>query len=152
MKSRILLADDNAKMREVVRLTLSERPDWVICGEASDGLEAVSKAAELAPDIVILDLTMPKLNGLQAGSAIHTAAPQVSLLLFTQHNVDAALEHEAQKAGFSGAATKGMLNSLIDAIDALIRGESFFLRSSPVVPSRSVASIRQLRFRSFCRN
>ena len=134
MPTKILLADDNPRILRVLTLTLSERPDWVICGAASDGLEAVSKAAELVPDIIILDLTMPNLNGLQAGNTIHTAAPKIPLLLFTQHNVDGALEQEARKAGFSGAVTKGMLNSLIDAIDALLRGESFFLKSSPVTP------------------
>ena len=134
MPIKILIADDNPKMLRVLNLTLSERPDWFICGWACDGLEAVSKAAELVPDIVILDLTMPNLNGLQAGRTIRTAAPEIRLLLLTQHNVDKALEYEARKAGFSGAVTKGMRNSLIDAIEALLRGESFFLKSSPVTP------------------
>ena len=134
MPTRILIADDNPRMLRVLSLTLNERPDWVICGAASNGLEAVSKAAELVPDVVILDLTMPDLNGIQAGSTIHTAAPKIRLLLFTQHNVDGALESEARKAGFSGAVTKGMRSSLIDAIEALLRGESFFLKSSPITP------------------
>jgi len=74
------------------------------------------------------------MNGLQGASAIQTTAPKISLLLFTQHNVDSALEYEARKAGFSGAATKGMLNSLIGAIDALIRRESFFLKTTAATP------------------
>jgi DNA-binding NarL/FixJ family response regulator len=129
MPTKILVADDNRAILQALRLTLSEHSDWVICGQAADGLEAVSKAAELVPDIIILDLTMPKMNGLQAGSAIHTAAPNIPLLLFTQHNIDAALEYEARKAGFSGAITKGLRDSLITGIEALIRGEFFFLTS-----------------------
>ncbi|HMI52438.1 MAG TPA: response regulator transcription factor [Candidatus Saccharimonadales bacterium] len=124
--TRILIVDDNPKILKVLRQTLGENPEWSICGEAADGLEAVSKAAELLPDIVILDLTMPKLNGLQAGSAIRLAAPKIPLLLFTQHNVDTALENEARKSGFSGGVSKGSLNSLIVGIETLLRGETYF--------------------------
>ena len=126
MATRILIADDNRTMREALRLIVSEHPDWVICGEAEDGLDAVGKAAELIPDIIILDLTMPKLNGIQAASAIRTAAPKIPMMLFTQHNVDTALEEAARKAGFTGAVTKGSLNSLIIGIEHLLRGESYF--------------------------
>jgi len=147
MPTKILIADDNRTMREALRLIVSEHTDWVICGEAADGLEAVSKATELIPDIVILDLTMPKLNGLQAASAIHTAAPKIPMMLFTQHNVDAALAAEARKAGFSGAVTKGSLNSLIVGIEHLLRGENYFPSSFTVTtvnesqPAESVPQI-----------
>jgi len=126
MTTKILVADDNPKMRKVLRLALGEHPDWVICGEASDGLEAVSKAAELMPDIVILDLTMPKLNGIAAGSTIHLAAPEMPLLLFTQHRIDPTLEQEARKAGFTGGVSKGLLHQLIAGIESLLRGETYF--------------------------
>jgi len=137
--TRILIVDDNPKMLKILRQTLGENPDWSVCGEASDGLEAVSKAAELLPDIVILDLTMPKLNGLQAGSAIHVAAPKIPLLLFTQHSVNAALENEARKSGFSGGVSKGSLISLIVGIEALLRGETCFPSKLPLAPETGTA-------------
>jgi DNA-binding NarL/FixJ family response regulator len=124
--TRILIADDNKEMLQSLRWTLGERPEWNICGEASDGLEAVSKAKDLNPDLVILDLTMPKLNGLQAASAIKAAVPKILLLLFTQHMFESGLQDAARKAGFNGGVTKGFHDLLIAGVEALIRGETFF--------------------------
>jgi DNA-binding NarL/FixJ family response regulator len=135
---RILIADDSPQIRCCLCKALEEHPGWEICGEASDGLEAVSVAAELNPDLVILDLTMPQLNGLQAASTIHTAAPKVPLLLFTQHLLDTFLEQEARNAGFSGGVTKGSNDLLVTAVEALLRGENFFSSSNSSVLKISV--------------
>jgi DNA-binding NarL/FixJ family response regulator len=134
---RILIADDSPELLQCIRKVIEERADWKICGEASDGLEAVSRAAELAPDLVVLDLTMPNLNGFQAARAIRTAAPKIPLLLYTQHLFDTHLEREAREAGFSGAVTKGSSDSLTAAIESLLRGETYFTNG---VPSPSVAA------------
>jgi two-component system, NarL family, response regulator NreC len=123
---RILIADDTPQIRSFIRKALEEHAGWEVCGEASHGLEAVSMAAELNPDLVILDLTMPRINGMQAASTIHTATPKLPLLLFTQHLIDAFLEPEARNAGFSGGISKGSYELLVTAVEALLRGESFF--------------------------
>jgi DNA-binding NarL/FixJ family response regulator len=123
---RILIADDSPHLLGCIRKVIEEHPDWKVCGEASDGLEAVSKAAELGPDLVVLDLTMPNLNGLQAARAIHIAAPKIPILLYTQHLFDDHLEREARAAGFSGAVTKGSNDSLTAAIESLLRGQQYF--------------------------
>jgi DNA-binding NarL/FixJ family response regulator len=133
--ARILIADDNPLMLRVLREVLERHPDWTVCGDASNGLEAVSKAAELLPDLVILDLTMPKLNGIQAGRAIHTAAPDIPLLLFTQHLFEGHVEEEARNNGFSGGIQKGEYGALVAGIEALLRGETF-------LPSASNARIQ----------
>jgi DNA-binding NarL/FixJ family response regulator len=124
--TRILIADDNSYVLESIRKVIEEHPDWEVCGEAADGLEAVSKAAELTPDLIVLDLTMPNLNGFQAARAIHAAAPNIPLLLYTQHLFDAHLEKEARNAGFSGAVTKGSGDSLTAAVESLLKGEQYF--------------------------
>src|SRR5580704_11758385 len=124
--TRILIADDNPYVLESIKKVIEEHADWKVCGEAADGLEAVSKAAELAPDLVVLDLTMPNLNGFQAAHTIHAAAPSTPLLLYTQHLFDAHLEKEARNAGFSGAVTKGSGDSLTAAIESLLKGEPYF--------------------------
>jgi two-component system, NarL family, response regulator NreC len=124
--TRILIADDNPYVLDSIKKVIEEHPDWKVCGEAADGLEAVSKAAELTPDLVVLDLTMPNLNGFQAARAIHIAAPNIPILLYTQHLFDAHLEKEARNAGFSGAVTKGSGDALTAAIESLLRGEQHF--------------------------
>jgi len=135
--TRILIADDSPELLQCIRKVIEERADWEVCGVASDGLEAVSRAAELTPDLVVLDLTMPNLNGFQAARAIRTAAPNVPLLLYTQHLFDTHLEREAREAGFSGAVTKGSSDSLTAAIESLLRGETYFVgvAAAPAVTS-----------------
>lgn len=117
-------------MLRVLRETLERHPGWTVCGDASNGLEAVSQTAELVPDLVILDLTMPELNGIQAGRTIHTAAPNIPLLLFTQHLFEGQVEEQARKNGFSGGVQKGEHGSLVAGIEALLRGETFFPSAS----------------------
>jgi DNA-binding NarL/FixJ family response regulator len=114
-------------LREVVE----KHSNWEICGEASDGLEAVSQAGQLNPDILIIDLTMPNLNGFEAGNAIHSAAPKLPMLLFTQHGVGPQLEQEARNAGFKGVVNKGSFDSLLAGIESLLRGGTFFTSNLP---------------------
>jgi DNA-binding NarL/FixJ family response regulator len=114
-----------------MRQTIESHPGWEVCGEASDGLEAVSKAAELTPDLVILDLTMPNLNGMQAAKAIRMAAPKLPLLMFTEHLLEPFLAEEARNAGFNGGITKVSYSLLVTATEALLRGDSFFAAVEP---------------------
>jgi two-component system response regulator NreC len=123
---RILIADDSALMRDCLRETIEGHPDWEICGEASDGLQAVSRTAELNPDLVILDLAMPHLSGIQAAKTIRIAAPKLPLLLFTQHLLDSFLVEEARGVGFNGVISKSADHLLFGAIEALLGGEDFF--------------------------
>src|SRR5579871_4621499 len=77
LQLRILLADDHASIRQMIRNHLEMHPGWEVCGEAADGVEAVQRSAELHPDIVLMDLDMPRLNGLDATRRIHKSSPGV---------------------------------------------------------------------------
>lgn len=96
---RILIADDSEFSRYALRKLL-EGHGCEVCGAAGDGLSAVEKSGTLKPDLVILDLQMPNLNGLEAGRAIHSANPGIPLLLFTLEHIEPALLNLAREAGF----------------------------------------------------
>ena len=81
--TRILIADDRESMRTAIRALIKMRPDWQICGEANDGREVVAKAAELQPDVVVLDFKMPVANGIKAGSEISSSMPTIPILMYT---------------------------------------------------------------------
>ena len=83
--SRILIADDHEVVRQGVRSILQARPQWEICGEASDGQEAVRLATDLRPDVIIMDVTMPVMGGLAAASRILQRSSNAKVLIFTMH-------------------------------------------------------------------
>lgn len=85
-KKRVLLVDDNATVRNALRPLFDSNPDFNVCGEAAHGREAVEKAATLRPDLIVLDLSMPVMNGLEAAPLLLKILPRVFLILFTSHN------------------------------------------------------------------
>jgi DNA-binding NarL/FixJ family response regulator len=117
---RVLIADDHELMRAGVRAMLSPYPLWTFCGEAENGREAVDKVRELKPDLVILDITMPVLNGIDAAREIRQIAPAIKIIILTMHE-SAQLESAALQAGADVVLTKRMAaSSLANAIDRLI--------------------------------
>jgi DNA-binding NarL/FixJ family response regulator len=106
---------------------LESRPSWKICEEAADGLEAVTKTEECKPDVVILDLAMPVMNGFQAAERLSRTCPNVLLLLISVQQVTRQVEQSARQAGFKGALTKANGGEVVAALEALLRGETFFL-------------------------
>jgi len=123
---RILVADDQPYMRRAVKSLLESHQGWVVCGEASDGLEAVSKMAELQPDVVVMDMMMPNLNGLEATRRIRQEFPSSRILILTLHDVP-ELVRLARIAGAKGLVLKSDSNRLlIAAVEHLGRAETFF--------------------------
>ena len=127
---RILLADDHAVTREGTRLILERRPGWKVCAFAATGREAVSKAIELQPDVVVLDMTMPDLNGLDAAIQIRRAAANTEILIFTGHRSE-DLIRDAFAAGIKSLVLKTEEYSLlVEAVESLARHKPFF---TPIV-------------------
>jgi DNA-binding NarL/FixJ family response regulator len=123
---RILIADDHELVRRGVVTVLSSRHDLEICGEASDGEEAVRKVEELRPDLVILDLTMPVLNGVGAAEKIRKILPAVPILILSMHDSSSLLE-TFRRIGVQGYVPKTQASEkLLEAVDALAQGNTYF--------------------------
>ena len=123
---RILIADDHDVMREGTRAVIEREDGWTVCGIACTGREAVTQAAELEPDIVIMDMTMPELNGLDAAVQIKRLLPHTEILMFTGHETD-NLIREAFEAGVKSFIFKSEAHHfLVEAIESLSRHKPFF--------------------------
>ncbi|MGH9351158.1 MAG: response regulator [Terriglobia bacterium] len=122
---RILLADDHEVVRKGLRSLLNAHYGWKVVGEASDGRDAVEKAQQLKPDVVIMDITMPKLTGLEAARRILQDVPETGLLFFTMHNSE-QMVHEALSTGARGYVLKSDASSdLVTAIESLPQRKAF---------------------------
>jgi DNA-binding NarL/FixJ family response regulator len=123
---RILIADDHELFRDGVRVLLQSHPGWEICGEAGTGVEAVAQAEELLPDIVILDISMPDLNGADAARRIRTVSKTAEILILSMHYSD-QLIREIIDAGALGYVLKSDSDKdLLLAVEALARHKPFF--------------------------
>ncbi|HTC66174.1 MAG TPA: response regulator transcription factor [Candidatus Acidoferrum sp.] len=116
--TRILIADDRQLMRDALKAIFALRPTWKVCGEASDGAEAVAKAVQLQPDLVILDFKMPLADGIRAASEILTAMPSTPIVMYTLYKTE-ELESAAKLVGVRAVVGKedGVRN-LLSAVDA----------------------------------
>ena len=123
---RILVADDHEVVRRGLVSLIQARAEWEVCGEAGDGREAVEKAFHLRPDVVILDLGMPSLNGLEATRQILKISPNARILILTLHDSDQVVR-EVLNAGARGFLLKSdAARDLVAAIDALRHDKTYF--------------------------
>jgi DNA-binding NarL/FixJ family response regulator len=116
MAIRILLVDDHPIVRQGLKTLLEGQLGWEVVGEASDGLEALDKAASLQPDVLVLDVTMPGMNGLEACRLLRQRAPDVEILFVTQHD-SPQMMREALDAGARGYVVKS--NAARDLLEAV---------------------------------
>lgn len=124
-KIKVLVADDHTIVRSGVRLLLDAEPDIDVVGEALDGAEAVDLVGQLQPDVVLMDIAMPGMDGMEATRHIKSEWPGVQVLVLTMHRRDEYL-FEMLKAGASGYVLKGAeTNELIDAVRVVARGDVF---------------------------
>jgi len=125
---RILIADDHPAVRSSIRSLLQSRMDWDVCGEAADGLDAVEKAKQLKPDVVLLDLSMPRMSGIQAAPLIRKEAPDSEILIVSQHE-SPEINRLVAEAGALGYVPKSEVwRALLPAIESADKKHS---RQSP---------------------
>ncbi len=134
---RILIADDQALVRDGFAMILSAQPDMDVVGQAADGLEAIAAARELAPDVVLMDIRMPQMDGLEA-TALICRDTRAKVLVLTTFDVDEYV-YEALRAGASGFLLKDMRrDELVDAVRVVARGDALL---APTVTRRLIADI-----------
>jgi DNA-binding NarL/FixJ family response regulator len=125
LKTRVLLADDHALVRRGLRMVLEAEPDLVVVAEAGDGAEAIDRGLEPEVDLAILDITMPRMTGLQAARELHRRRPELRLLMLSMHQNERYL-YESLKAGASGYVLKSVVDrDLVEACRAAMRGEKY---------------------------
>jgi DNA-binding NarL/FixJ family response regulator len=123
---QILIADDHDLMRRGLKAVLEARPGWIVCGEATSGQQAVAKAEELKPDIVILDVCMPNLNGVEATRQIRKVSPRTEVLVLSVHHSD-QLIRDVLDAGARGFLVKADPDSdLVAAVKSLAERKPYF--------------------------
>jgi DNA-binding NarL/FixJ family response regulator len=121
---RTLIADDSPTVRAGLKLLLQYHADWIVCGEAEDGQDAVKKAAELKPDVILLDISMPAMDGLSAAEIIRRDAPESEILIVT-HFESLDLARYAAQTGVRAYIAKSRIGSDLEkAIEAASRHES----------------------------
>jgi DNA-binding NarL/FixJ family response regulator len=113
---RILIADDKRHIRRELRHRIEAHPGWAVCTEAEDGVQAVNRAKQFKPDLVILDLAMPELNGFEAAGQISKALPGVQILMLTLY-ASPLVEKEAEKVGVQRVISKSTAYMLVPAIE-----------------------------------
>jgi DNA-binding NarL/FixJ family response regulator len=124
---RILLADDHSSFRHMLRVFLELNPNLEVCGEAADGLEAVVRTTELHPDIVLMDLNMPNLNGIEATRRIRSVSPSTRILILTFHELS-SLQEIAQNSGAQGYVLKSEpFDVLTKAIEKVCTSDNVFI-------------------------
>ncbi len=139
-KIRILLADDHAMVRQGFRMILAAQPDMEIVGEAGNGREAVALADELQPDVVVMDVAMPELNGIEATRRITTASPRTRVLALSMYK-DSVYVREILRAGARGFLLKDAIDrDLLAAVRSVASGDGYL---SPAVSEAVLSDYRR---------
>jgi DNA-binding NarL/FixJ family response regulator len=120
MPKSVLVVDDNASIRQALRRVFTSEAEFDLCGEAENGRDAIEKAQSLHPDLIVMDLSMPVMNGIDAARTLKTLMPMVPVIIFSEYS-DVFSEQEARSAGISALVSKSEhVSVLIDRVRALL--------------------------------
>ena len=122
---RILVVDDSQLMRRCLRTVLEQKDSWRVCSEATNGREAIERAQQTAPDVIVLDFQMPEMNGLDAAKEIRRRRPEIPILMVTLH-MSRQLADQAKRAGIRGACDKGDISCVVEGVDALLHHGTYY--------------------------
>jgi len=123
---QILVVDDHEAARMAVRRLLEQNQRWVVCGEASDGQQAVEKAQRLQPDVIVMDLNMPRMNGLQAAERISHTVPHSRVLICTIHETGELVNRTAETEVWGIVDKLNAGRELTQAVDSIVHGHRYF--------------------------
>ena len=123
MPKRILIADDDEDLRRMIRWFLKLRTTYEVCGEAVNGVDAIEKARTLNPDLILLDYSMPAMNGIETGAVLKAMLPEVPVILFTNQDTS-SLESAAISVGIRAVVPKTDMGKLAGYLDTLLYGNS----------------------------
>jgi DNA-binding NarL/FixJ family response regulator len=118
---KILIADDSEVLRNSLRSFLESHPGWIVCGEAVDGRDAVEKATTLQPDVILLDISMPNLDGFEAARRIHQSRPDAQIIFVTQHDSHEMAVRAAQAGARCYISKSLIVRELVPAVEAAAR-------------------------------
>lgn len=137
---KVLLADDHTIVRQGLKLILSSRPDLQVVGEAENGRQVLDLAAKLKPDVILMDVAMPELNGIEATRRLHEISPRTKVLVLSMHK-EAVYVREILKAGARGYILKDAIDTeLVSAIQAVARGDGYI---SPAISGALLSDYRE---------
>jgi DNA-binding NarL/FixJ family response regulator len=143
--AQILLADDNQVILQLLRRLIESHAGWQVCGEASDGQQALARAIELKPDIMVLDFAMPGLNGLQVAGEISRACPGLPMILHTIHDFPEMIS-EARKVGIREVVSKTDSSArLLDVMEKILQEKSASAAAGALIspPQAETASVEE---------
>lgn len=135
MGKRILIADDGPEVRQVVRAVFEARTDYEICGEASNGAEAVAKAMELKPDLILLDVAMPMLNGVEVASLLAGSMPDLPIVLYTMYNELLGLSLASAVGAKAVISKADGISKLLECVRSLLEPKNLGASSETATPS-----------------
>jgi two-component system response regulator NreC len=127
VRIRVVLADDHPVIRGMVRSALEQHPHFEVCGEAENGAEAIEEVKRVRPDVVVLNVTMPLVNGFQAARQIRKQIPETAIVILSSH-ADKRFIAEAKKIGARAYVPKSKIGqALVEALEAAVRGDDFIV-------------------------
>lgn len=137
MPGQILIVDDHDFVRRGLRALLATRSEWAVCGEASDGLEAVEKAKALRPDVVLMDISMPRMNGLEASRIIRREVPESKIIIVSQNEPGLACRQSKEIGATAYVAKCDLAQDLLGVLDRVLDRRQAEGRSEPVEAASS---------------